>query len=147
MIQNDYSKKLKKLTEFGKINIMDEETAVPQPHDQPQHPIKRRAIRGFLGVALLINIITWVLILWKIPPTDNTVFLHYNIYFGIDRTGSWWQLLVIPGSGAVILLLNTAIILLFKKLDALVAALLSALTLGLQMMSLVAAIFVILLNI
>lgn len=42
-----------------------------------------------------------------IPKTDEMVYLHYTIYFGIDFIGSWLKLFWIPASGLGILILNT----------------------------------------
>lgn len=42
-----------------------------------------------------------------IPRNEFTVFLHYNIYFGIDKSGEWYQLFLLPASLCIILLFNT----------------------------------------
>jgi hypothetical protein len=33
-------------------------------------------------------------------------FLHYNIIFGVDLVGNWWQIYYFPATGILIILLN-----------------------------------------
>lgn len=44
-----------------------------------------------------------------IPRNEFTAFLHYNIYFGIDQSGEWYQLFLLPASLCIILIINTVI--------------------------------------
>lgn len=69
-------------------------------------PINRTVTVSVFVIALLLNTAAWGLLFWKLPPTDNQVFLHYNTYFGVDKAGPWRQLLLIPISGTVIVALN-----------------------------------------
>jgi hypothetical protein len=96
--------------------------------------------------AVLCNIATWSLLLWKIPQTSETIFLHYNVYFGVDLTGGWRQLFWVPGSGTVILLVNTLVILLDAHMHRIARVMMGVLTIGFQMMLLVASVLIILLN-
>ncbi len=32
-----------------------------------------------------------------IRPTETLLILHYNIYFGVDLLGLWWQAYILPG--------------------------------------------------
>lgn len=117
----------------------------PLNEDQPHR--EQRRILALLSVAsLLLIFAAAALLVWKIPPTSDTVFLHYNIYFGIDKTGPWWELLLIPGSGLIFFLLNTAAIFFVKNIDPLFKMVLAVTTLVLQLMSVVAVVLVILLN-
>jgi len=59
-----------------------------------------------MSVALLINIGEWLYLWFKIPRTSGTIFLHYNIFFGIDLIGSWYQIYIMPLSALSIILIN-----------------------------------------
>lgn len=96
--------------------------------------------------SIVVNAIAWVLLLWKIPYTSDTVLLHYNIFFGVDATGSWYQLFAIPLSGLIILLVNEAALLRAASADLFVKRLMSILTLIIQLIVLVATLLIVLLN-
>ncbi|MFZ2300161.1 MAG: hypothetical protein WAW00_03440 [Candidatus Moraniibacteriota bacterium] len=34
-----------------------------------------------------------------IRPTENLLVLHYNVYFGVEIQGLWWQLFMLPVAG------------------------------------------------
>lgn len=59
----------------------------------------------FTGMVLVAA--QWLLILLGISFTQENVFLHYTVYFGVDRAGAPTQLLWIPGVATVILIINT----------------------------------------
>ncbi|MCW1930162.1 MAG: hypothetical protein KIH62_002490 [Candidatus Kerfeldbacteria bacterium] len=44
-----------------------------------------------------------------LPKNQTTIFLHYTVYFGIDRTGSLWDAAWIPCIGLGIVALNTTL--------------------------------------
>jgi len=67
-------------------------------------------------VMVLINISNWILLYVKFKPQSNPIYLHYNIYFGIDLIGPWYQIYIIPVIGLVIIIVNSLFsILLYKK--------------------------------
>ncbi|PJA93722.1 MAG: hypothetical protein CO132_01630 [Candidatus Kerfeldbacteria bacterium CG_4_9_14_3_um_filter_45_8] len=99
-----------------------------------------------LGVAVLVNGLAWGIILWKLPPQEGTVFLHYNVYYGVDLTGAWVEVLMIPGSGLIILLFNTAVLWFGKKLDDTSRMLCLTTTAFIEVIILLASVFVVLLN-
>lgn len=96
--------------------------------------------------SVVVNAIAWALLLWKIPYTPDTVLLHYNIFFGVDATGSWNQLFAIPLSGLIILLINEAVLLRAASTDLFIKRLMSILTLVMQLIVLVATLLIVLLN-
>ncbi len=55
---------------------------------------------------IVLNVAQWAFLYWQIPYTQSVVFLHYTIYFGVDMTGDWWRLLIVPAAGLLIFLLN-----------------------------------------
>jgi hypothetical protein len=39
-------------------------------------------------------------------PREALTVLHYNVYFGVDLLGAWWQTLILPGVALVFVLMN-----------------------------------------
>ena len=70
-----------------------------------------------LLISSLIQIFIWVYLIWSVSPSQERVFLHYNIVFGVDLVGNWWQLLLLPAAGTAVLLLNTAFSYFIYKVD------------------------------
>ncbi|HEX8973915.1 MAG TPA: hypothetical protein VF817_00305 [Patescibacteria group bacterium] len=56
--------------------------------------------------SLILNIANWGAMAYFIRPVDFPLVLHYNVYFGVDMIGAWWQLYFLPLIGLVILLIN-----------------------------------------
>ncbi len=103
-------------------------------------------IRFSVVAIYLINAFSWGLILWKLPFTTDTVYLHYNVYFGIDLTGSWYGVLWIPGSGAVIAVVNTIAVFVLKQLPSIVKYIILGATAVMQCALLLASVLIVLLN-
>lgn len=59
-----------------------------------------------LFLSLILNGLGWFLIYWRIKPTELPIFLHYNIYFGIDLIGQWYQLYYYPAAGLLSIIIN-----------------------------------------
>ncbi|MBU1148861.1 hypothetical protein KKI23_02100 [Patescibacteria group bacterium] len=57
-------------------------------------------------LGFLVNLSIWIYIFTQIKPQENPIPLHYNIYFGIDLIGSWYNIYLMPLSGLIILILN-----------------------------------------
>jgi hypothetical protein len=58
------------------------------------------------ATALLLNIITFLLLYYKIKPGNSTLALRYNILTGVDLYGKGINLYLIPLVGFLILMLN-----------------------------------------
>ncbi len=56
--------------------------------------------------SVTINAVTWALAVIHARPSNDLIPLHYNIYFGIDLIGNWYQIFLIPGIGTILLLAN-----------------------------------------
>lgn len=70
----------------------------------------RNPITQWLLIAsLFINIADWATLAFFIRPVDFPIILHYNVYFGVDIIGGWWQAYFLPFTGAVILLVNAVL--------------------------------------
>jgi hypothetical protein len=65
--------------------------------------------------ALVLNGINWGLIAFFIRPVDFPIILHYNVYFGVDVIGAWWQVYYLPLIGLLILAVNTILGYLFYQ--------------------------------
>jgi hypothetical protein len=65
--------------------------------------------------ALLINAANWGSIAYFIRPVDFPIILHYNVYFGVDVIGAWWQLYFLPLIGLAILSVNAVLGYLFYQ--------------------------------
>lgn len=76
-----------------------------RPYPFPLY-IRRTSIIIPLGLSVVLNLLIWFWLLIQLPPTSDTVFLHYTMLFGVDLIGVWWKLLLIPISGVLILLCN-----------------------------------------
>src|ERR1035437_8049389 len=68
-----------------------------------------------LIAALLLNIANWVALAYFIRPVDFPITLHYNVYFGVDIIGAWWQVYFLPLIGLTILSVNTVLGYLFYQ--------------------------------
>lgn len=82
--------------------------------DQKQIKIKQ-VLRAPLGskiigmgilISLFLNLGIWIILYIFIKPSFEPVYLHYNIYFGIDLIGEWYRIYIIPLTGFVVILVN-----------------------------------------
>lgn len=42
-------------------------------------------------------------------PTEALTVLHYNVYFGVDLLGAWWQTFILPGIALIFVGMNLAL--------------------------------------
>ncbi len=118
-----------------------------------EHPYREDLLVKITFIAsIFLNAIIWLSLYWKIYPFSylaqyGQISLHYNVYFGIDKIGSWSQIFLIPLLGIFIILFNNIIAYIFYLQDKLISYLILISQTILQLILLIAAIFVILLNI
>ena len=87
-------------------------------------------IFGFV-FSLIANTYTWWLLYTNYKDYSEYVPLHYNIYFGIDLYGPWYQILLIPASGFLIIFINTVLsYILYKRVRLLSIFLLLAMSIS-----------------
>jgi len=55
---------------------------------------------------VLLNIVIWLFLVFRLEPSEYPVPLHLNIYFGIDVIDKWSQAFTIPGIGLIIIFIN-----------------------------------------
>jgi len=70
-----------------------------------------------LAAGFILNIMLWLFIYTQVNPRDDLIFLHYNIYFGVDLIGEWYWLYFMPLLGIVIFCTNIVLSVLLKKRD------------------------------
>lgn len=56
--------------------------------------------------SLTLNGLTWWLLYSEFHGQTEFVPLHYNIYFGIDLYGPWYNILLIPASALLMVFIN-----------------------------------------
>ena len=71
-----------------------------------QIPLRNRIIGIGLLISLIINFGIWIILYIYIEPSQDPIYLHYNIYFGINLIGEWYKIFIIPLSGLLIILVN-----------------------------------------
>ncbi len=59
-----------------------------------------------LSAGFIVNIITWMVIRFKIQPSSEIIPLHYNVFYGTDYAGKGYYLYLIPAVGLVFIFLN-----------------------------------------
>ena len=52
-----------------------------------------------IGISFIFLILSFGVIWYSIGSREAVIVLHYNVYFGIDVLGEWWQAYFIPLSG------------------------------------------------
>jgi hypothetical protein len=55
--------------------------------------------RSLIAIAFLPTLANVCLLVYFIRPTGMLLVLHYNVYFGVDLLGVWWQAYVFPVFG------------------------------------------------
>jgi len=100
----------------------------------------------FIG-SFILNAVNWGLIAFFIRPVDFPIILHYNVYFGVDVIGDWWQIYYLPIIGLVILAANTLLgYLFYQQKERIVAHLLMLATFIVQIAILVAVACLLMIN-
>lgn len=98
---------------------------------------------GFVAVSV-------ALLLWRLFPEiygKQVIPLHYNIHYGVDWTGAWWQIFVYPATGAALCLVNTGVALFLVKREPMLARVVLVSTVLLTGFLFLSTIFVVLMNI
>lgn len=65
----------------------------------PRKFFQERVQRWLIGATAVFWLLSFVSIWYGIGRRDAAIVLHYNVYFGIDILGSWWQAYYIPCVG------------------------------------------------
>lgn len=70
--------------------------------------LRDRWITVPLAASVVLQAILWWYVVVAITPTTSQVFLHYNIIFGIDRAGTWYELYYLLAGTLVFFFFNCA---------------------------------------
>lgn len=103
-------------------------------------------------LSIIINVVIWLALYFKLYPFSylteyGQIYLHYNIYFGIDNIGHWYVPFIIPVLGLFIILFNNILGYIFYLKEKVISYVLIISQAAVQLVLFAAAIFVILLNI
>ncbi len=61
-------------------------------------------------IGFLVNITIWVFLFIRFKPQEAPIFLHYNIYFGVDLIGEWYHIFIyLPAIGLISNFINLLI--------------------------------------
>jgi hypothetical protein len=108
--------------------------------------ISDRLNQAGIGLALLINIIHWALLLIKIKPSGGNILLHYNVISGADFVDKSTYVYAIPGIALAILVLNVLLALYFYNREKLATYFTVFATIPVQLIFLAASIVLIVIN-
>lgn len=102
-----------------------------------------------LIVSVLFLLLTFALPFWKIYPNaflNPFIPLHYNVLFGIDRFGPWYNIFWIPAFGLLVLFLNVIVGTVVYHQEKFMTTLLVAGTLGVQFTLFSSMVLIVLVN-
>ncbi len=60
----------------------------------------------FMGISGFLLILSFFVIWYGIGNREAAIVLHYNVYFGVDVIGEWWQAYFIPLLGTGIWMIH-----------------------------------------
>ncbi len=101
---------------------------------------------SFIIAAILVTI-SFVIVPISFWNFKDYIVLHYNIYFGISSLGPWLQLLLLPLSSFLVLLLNGILILILYLKQKVLSYFLSFASVFYSLIVLVSVVLIIYINI
>jgi hypothetical protein len=115
--------------------------------------LRMRDLRFFKVIAIL-TVFLWLFEVlfptWRILPLvygQSTVPLHYNVHLGVDSIGEWWKIYLTPGIGLLFIAVNVVVAKMTWKKERMLAYLVAASTVVMQIMLCIAMVCIVLLNI
>ena len=87
-----------------------------------QEFFKNGLIHWVLIGSLFANLVDWGVLAYFIRPVDFPIILHYNVYFGVDILGNWWEVYLLPGVGTFFWIINVILSYSFYRLKERIAA-------------------------
>lgn len=88
MFQNE-----KRAEESWDVNIAESEKSVSF--------FKNTLVRTLLSANVLFLCASFLVLGYFIRPSENLFILHYNVYFGVEIQGIWWQVFILPLAGTL----------------------------------------------
>jgi hypothetical protein len=74
-----------------------------------QEYFQSRIIRWLFFSGLFFNLVDWALLKFFLRSGAERIILHYNVYFGVDLTGTSQSAYTLPFIGVVVLFFNNAL--------------------------------------
>lgn len=103
-------------------------------------------IKFNLFLSLWLNAGLWAGLFWRLKDAAEFVPLHYNIYFGIDRLGPYYQLFSLPFLGLLFIAVNFLLGAAFFSKEKLLSQILAGISSFSQLILILASIFILLVN-
>lgn len=75
-------------------------------HFFAQEFFRNGLVHWILIASLFVNLVNWGALAYFVRRVDFPIILHYNVYFGVDILGSWWEVYFLPGVGTFFWLIN-----------------------------------------
>jgi hypothetical protein len=66
-------------------------------------------VQFVLAWQILLLLGSFIVLGYFVRAQQSVVIIHYNVYFGIDLIGVWWQIFIIPTIGLLFTLINTTL--------------------------------------
>lgn len=118
-----------------------------------QEPFREMVKSRFLKVSAALSIVFWLgslaLPSWRVVPNivgKTAVPLHYNIHFGIDTVGPWWQIFVVPALGLLFMIMNLLAARMTWRRDPMLSFTIAVATVFIELLLFVAMIFIVFLH-
>lgn len=108
--------------------------------------LKDRLIWGPFAFAFFLNLAVWLYLAFFIPLQVESIFLHYNIHFGVDLIGPREQIFSLPFLGWLAALLNFILSYFLYHREKKLSQLLGFATLVLQIFVAIEAVFLVFIN-
>ncbi|OGY45448.1 MAG: hypothetical protein A3A24_02210 [Candidatus Buchananbacteria bacterium RIFCSPLOWO2_01_FULL_46_12] len=105
-----------------------------------------RLIKFNLLFSLLVNILVWLILVRLIRNFSESIIFHYNIYFGVDLLGNWYEIFWLPASGLFIIFLNFILASLFSEKEKIISYFLVSASSLVQVLIFLASLTVIFIN-
>lgn len=93
-----------------------------------------------IGLAVLSNMAIWLILYFRVEPSDYPIPLHYNIYTGIDAIDYWYKIFIIPGLGILAIIINMLIGLFYNNKEKFISYIMYTAALLIQLVLLVSSI-------
>ena len=103
-------------------------------------------VRIYLAVLISVNFLNWMVAIFiNRNVSQELVFLHYNVNFGVDLIGNAARVYVIPLLGVIIILINFILLIFIHKHSKFIVHLLlsAALIANLFLLSAIASVYLI----
>ncbi|MBI2439140.1 MAG: hypothetical protein HYV45_00830 [Candidatus Moranbacteria bacterium] len=60
---------------------------------------RNNIVRVLMGGTIFFLLTHFFVLAYFARPTERSMILHYNVYFGVEIQSAWWQLFLLPLAG------------------------------------------------